>query len=144
MIWLLAVIITFLRVSTVSIRAYGAQDQFKRESYVRMDRYTRASLIYAALNRWVTIRVDTMGTTLTAILAWYLTYVADISASNAGFALSMAGEHSSSCGTMPFNDPRLAYYSGVQQLHPWVDENSQRLSSEWYVTLSGNRISLLV
>lgn len=102
----------------MSIRAYGAQEQFKRESYVRMDRYTRASLIYAALNRWVTIRVDTMGTALTAILAWYLTYVANISASNAGFALSMAGQYILDLCTALLADSRLARRSGVQQLHP--------------------------
>ena len=76
----------------VSIRAYGAQDAFRREAYARMDRYTRASLVFAALNRWVVIRVNVLGTALSAALAWYLTYVADIRAADAGFSLSMAGE----------------------------------------------------
>ena len=35
----------------VSIRAYGAQEAFKQESYARMDRYNRAGLTYEALNR---------------------------------------------------------------------------------------------
>ncbi len=35
----------------VSIRAYGAQEAFKAESYARMDRYNRAGLTYEALNR---------------------------------------------------------------------------------------------
>ncbi|KAH9929008.1 P-loop containing nucleoside triphosphate hydrolase protein [Epithele typhae] len=74
----------------VSIRAYGAQEAFKQESYKRMDRFTRAGLTYAALNRWVTVRVDIMGVMLTTVLAVYLTYSANISASNAGFALAMA------------------------------------------------------
>ncbi|KAI0705524.1 P-loop containing nucleoside triphosphate hydrolase protein [Earliella scabrosa] len=74
----------------VSIRAYGAQEAFKKESYLRMDRYTRAGVAYDALNRWVTIRVDILGCTLSAALAAYLTYGARLSASNAGFALSMS------------------------------------------------------
>ncbi|KAI0709575.1 P-loop containing nucleoside triphosphate hydrolase protein [Cerioporus squamosus] len=74
----------------VSIRAYGAQEAFKAESYARMDRYNRAGLTYEALNRWVTIRVDILGAALSAVLAAYLTYGATLSASNAGFAMSMA------------------------------------------------------
>ncbi|KAI0767285.1 P-loop containing nucleoside triphosphate hydrolase protein [Fomes fomentarius] len=74
----------------VSIRAYGAQEAFTQESYVRMDRYNRAGLTYEALNRWVTIRVDILGSALSAALAAYLTYGARLSASNAGFALSMS------------------------------------------------------
>ncbi|KAI0633842.1 multidrug resistance-associated ABC transporter [Trametes polyzona] len=74
----------------VSIRAYGAQRRFKDESYVRVDRYSRAALIYNALNRWITVRVDVMGTLLSVILAAYLVYFSSSSASNAGFALTMA------------------------------------------------------
>ena len=50
------------------------------------------SLVFAALNRWVVIRVNVLGTALSAALAWYLTYVADMRATDAGFSLSMAGE----------------------------------------------------
>ncbi|KAI0753285.1 P-loop containing nucleoside triphosphate hydrolase protein [Daedaleopsis nitida] len=74
----------------VSIRAYGAQEAFIKESYIRMDRYSRAGFSYEALNRWVTIRVDILGSTLSAGLAAYLTYAANMSASNAGFALTMS------------------------------------------------------
>ncbi|RPD53734.1 P-loop containing nucleoside triphosphate hydrolase protein [Lentinus tigrinus ALCF2SS1-7] len=74
----------------VSIRAYGAQEAFKQESYARMDRYNRAGLTYEALNRWVTIRVDILGSALSAVLAAYLAYGANLSASNAGFAMAMA------------------------------------------------------
>ncbi|KAH9894788.1 multidrug resistance-associated ABC transporter [Cubamyces lactineus] len=75
----------------VSIRAYGAQDMFKKESYLRLDRYNRAALIYNGLNRWVTVRVDSMGNVLSVALAAYIIYVARLSASDAGFAMAMAG-----------------------------------------------------
>ncbi|KAI0768822.1 multidrug resistance-associated ABC transporter [Trametes elegans] len=74
----------------VSIRAYGAQEDFKSESYARVDRYSRAALIYNGLDRWITVRVEVMGTLLSTILAGYLVYVARLSASNAGFAMIMA------------------------------------------------------
>ncbi|KAI0373549.1 multidrug resistance-associated ABC transporter [Pilatotrama ljubarskyi] len=74
----------------VSIRAYGAQDHFKRESYARVDKYSRAAFIYSGLNRWITVRADIMGSALTALLAGYLVYVSRLSASNAGFAMIMA------------------------------------------------------
>ena len=35
----------------VSIRAYGAQDAFKKESYGRIDRYSRTALTYNALTQ---------------------------------------------------------------------------------------------
>ncbi|KAI0753304.1 P-loop containing nucleoside triphosphate hydrolase protein [Daedaleopsis nitida] len=74
----------------VSIRAYGAQERFRKESYARMDKYNRAMLTYDALNRWITIRSDVLGTALSALLALYLVNDASLSASNAGFTLSMA------------------------------------------------------
>ncbi|KAI0819312.1 multidrug resistance-associated ABC transporter [Trametes gibbosa] len=74
----------------VSIRAYGAQEQFKNESYLRVDRYSRAAFTYNGLNRWVTVRVDAMGVLLSVLLAAYLVYGPHISASNAGFAMTMA------------------------------------------------------
>ena len=41
---------------------------------------------------WVTIRVDFFGTLYASGLAIYLTYLAHMSASNAGFSLNMASE----------------------------------------------------
>ncbi|KAI0819311.1 multidrug resistance-associated ABC transporter [Trametes gibbosa] len=79
----------------VSIRAYGAQEQFKAESYLRVDRYSRAALIYHGLTRWVTVRADAMGSLLSAILAINLIYGVRISASSAGFAMTMAVAFSS-------------------------------------------------
>ncbi|KAI0373552.1 P-loop containing nucleoside triphosphate hydrolase protein [Pilatotrama ljubarskyi] len=75
----------------VSIRAYGAQNYFKAQSYLRVDRYSRVALIFNGLTRWITIRMDIMGTALLALLAAHLIYVARLSASNAGFVMNMAG-----------------------------------------------------
>lgn len=36
---------------TASIRAYGAQDYFRRRSYERIDRYSRSARIYHSFNR---------------------------------------------------------------------------------------------
>ncbi|QRV86037.1 ABC transporter transmembrane region [Ceratobasidium sp. AG-Ba] len=74
-----------------SIRAYGAQDQFKNEALKRIDKYTRAARSFYNLNRWINIRMDIMGGAFAASLAAYLVSgKAKIDASNAGFSLTMA------------------------------------------------------
>ncbi|PIL29334.1 ATP-binding cassette transporter [Ganoderma sinense ZZ0214-1] len=78
-----------------SIRAYGAQDAFKREAYARIDRYSRVSITNVNLNRWVTVRVDLAGTLLVTALAVWLVYFSPLSASNTGFSLAMAVDFSS-------------------------------------------------
>ena len=94
--------------ATASLRAYGAQEAFKAESYRRIDRYTRCAITHNNLNRyvrrrystqagaydlgsWVTVRVDLIGTMFSTSLAIYLTYFNRLSASNTGFSLTMAG-----------------------------------------------------
>ncbi|KAH9829694.1 uncharacterized protein C8Q71DRAFT_789576 [Rhodofomes roseus] len=74
----------------VSIRAYGAQDAFRKESYKRINRYSRVSVIFWGLNRWVCIRIDALGAIFTAALAGYLVYAKPTTASNTGFSLNMA------------------------------------------------------
>ncbi|KAI0800050.1 P-loop containing nucleoside triphosphate hydrolase protein [Fomes fomentarius] len=78
-----------------SIRAYGAQGAFKAESYRRIDKYSQASILNASLNRWLSIRIEFIGTLFTTGLAVYLTYVSKLSASNTGFSLAMAASFSS-------------------------------------------------
>lgn len=39
----------------VSIRAYGAQDMFRKESRTRIDRYVRSARAFYNLNRWVSL-----------------------------------------------------------------------------------------
>ncbi|KAH9829684.1 uncharacterized protein C8Q71DRAFT_887948 [Rhodofomes roseus] len=73
-----------------SIRAYGAQEAFKKESYVRINRYTRATRAFWGLNRWVTVRITALGSVYSAALAAYLVYGKSITASNTGFSLNMA------------------------------------------------------
>ncbi|KAM5539772.1 hypothetical protein V8D89_006585 [Ganoderma adspersum] len=73
-----------------SIRAYGAQESFKREAHRRIDRYSRVAITNVNIKRWVTIRVHFVGTTLVTTLAIWLLYFAPLSASNTGFSLAMA------------------------------------------------------
>ncbi|QRW00073.1 ABC transporter transmembrane region [Ceratobasidium sp. AG-Ba] len=74
-----------------SIRAYGAEDQFKDEALKRVDKYTRAARSFYNLNRWINVRMDIMGGAFAASLAAYLVSgKAKIDASNAGFSLTMA------------------------------------------------------
>lgn len=44
-----------LNTFVVSIRAYGVQDAFRKESYVRINKYTRAARIFWALSQYVTL-----------------------------------------------------------------------------------------
>lgn len=48
-------------------------------------------LACASQNRWISIRLNIIGNTLSAGLAAYLVYFQDESAANTGFSLSMAG-----------------------------------------------------
>ncbi|TFK76836.1 P-loop containing nucleoside triphosphate hydrolase protein [Pluteus cervinus] len=74
----------------VSIRAYSAEERFLNESLTRIDRYIRAQRIFFDFNRWITIRIDTMGSVLTAGLAAWLIYGQNNTATNTGFSLHMA------------------------------------------------------
>ncbi|KAF4617652.1 hypothetical protein D9613_005677 [Agrocybe pediades] len=77
----------------VSIRAYGAQDSFRKESLTRIDRYTRLARLSWNLNRWIAVRMDFLGAAFTSGLAMYLLYSPNpIGASNTGFSLTMATE----------------------------------------------------
>ncbi|KAI0677672.1 hypothetical protein C8Q78DRAFT_1003851 [Trametes maxima] len=73
-----------------SIRAYGAQAQFRKESYRRIDRYVRAGRTFYNLNRWVSIRIEALGALFAACLAAYLVYGSHARAANTGFSLNMA------------------------------------------------------
>ena len=73
-----------------SIRAYGAEDAFIKESLRRVDKYTRPARTFYNLNRWVTIRVDALSGLFAASLAAYLIYFQPMDAGNTGFQLTMA------------------------------------------------------
>lgn len=75
-----------------SIRAYGAQKDFRDESLRRINRYTRAARTFYNLNRWICVRIDAIGGLFAASLAAYLVYFQDSKASNTGFSINMAGQ----------------------------------------------------
>ncbi|KAF4617819.1 hypothetical protein D9613_006245 [Agrocybe pediades] len=74
----------------VSVRAYGVQDAFKKESIKRIDAYSRIARSSWNVNRWVGLRMDYLGAIFTASLAAYQVYGHRVSASNIGFSLNMA------------------------------------------------------
>jgi len=74
----------------VSVRAYGAQQSFKEESMRRIDMYSRTARTSWNLNRWVGLRIDSLGAGFTAALAAYLVYGKPVGASNTGLSLNMA------------------------------------------------------
>lgn len=78
--------------SIVSIRAYGAQEAFKKESLKRIDHFTNLSRVSYNLNRWISIRIDLLGASFTATLASYLLVTRKINAANTGFSLNMSLE----------------------------------------------------
>ncbi|KAF7353370.1 ATP-binding cassette transporter [Mycena sanguinolenta] len=77
-----------------SIRAYGAQDAFIKESLRRINNYTRAARILSLLDRWVGVRLAAVGNILAAILATYLVYFRQEQSNNVGFSLNMAAAFS--------------------------------------------------
>ncbi|KAJ6556823.1 hypothetical protein DFH09DRAFT_1248351 [Mycena vulgaris] len=74
----------------VSVRAFGAESKFSIESLARIDRYTRTARNFWNLNRWVSIRVDLLGSMFSAGLATYLVYIKHSSAGDSGFLINMA------------------------------------------------------
>ena len=75
---------------TVSIRAYGAQEPFKNELMTKIDHYTKVARTSSNLNRWISIRIDALGTIFATALASFLLVRRTISAANIGFSLTMA------------------------------------------------------
>ncbi len=72
------------------MRAYGAQEAFINESLRRIDKYTRATRVFYDLNRWISIRIDSLGGIFAAALATYLVYYKDQEAGSTGFSLNLA------------------------------------------------------
>ncbi|VDB97890.1 unnamed protein product [Peniophora sp. CBMAI 1063] len=76
-----------------SIRAYGAEDAFRKESYKRIENYTRSGRTFYNLNRWISTRSDALAALFPSGLGVYMVYgpgAAAVGASNAGFSLAMA------------------------------------------------------
>ncbi|KAF9261735.1 hypothetical protein L218DRAFT_1001520 [Marasmius fiardii PR-910] len=73
-----------------SIRAYGVEEDFKKESRKRINYYTRPARTFFNLNRWVDVRIDAIGNIFSASLAVYLVYVGQQNPSDTGYSLNMA------------------------------------------------------
>jgi hypothetical protein len=56
----------------------------------RIDKYTRAARTAYNLNRWICIRVDTLGGAFAAGLGAHVIYGRGMSSNDAGFTLTMA------------------------------------------------------
>ncbi|GAW02588.1 P-loop containing nucleoside triphosphate hydrolase protein [Lentinula edodes] len=80
----------------VSVRAYGVQERFIKESLTRINYYSRPSRVFWNLNRWIDVRLDLLGNVFSASLAAYLVYVSHGQAATIGFSLNMAVMFSSS------------------------------------------------
>lgn len=76
-------------VHIASIRAYGAQEKFDIEIRKRINKYTRTSLTFYHINRWVSIRIDMLGAVFSGIISTYLVYGGHLEAGYAGFTLSI-------------------------------------------------------
>ncbi|KAF8889981.1 multidrug resistance-associated ABC transporter [Gymnopilus junonius] len=76
----------------VSIRAYGAQQSFKKESLRHIDHYLRIARTSFNLDRWIGIRMNVLGALFTTALASYLLIRKTLNASNIGFSLNMSVE----------------------------------------------------
>ncbi|KAJ3556039.1 hypothetical protein NM688_g2249 [Phlebia brevispora] len=74
----------------ISVRAYGAQAAFRRKLSARIDRYTRATINYYHLNRWLSVRGEILAGAFAAALAFDLVYIQHFDSSQAGFSLTMA------------------------------------------------------
>ncbi|EIW53710.1 P-loop containing nucleoside triphosphate hydrolase protein [Trametes versicolor FP-101664 SS1] len=73
-----------------SIRAYGAQEAFKKELSARVDKYSRVYVMHENFNRWISVRMDFTGTVFASTLAAYIVYGSRLSASDTGFSINTA------------------------------------------------------
>ncbi|KAF7365323.1 hypothetical protein MVEN_00404300 [Mycena venus] len=80
-----------------SIRAYGAERAFLRESTVRIDNFLRPAISFYNLNRWIALRSDVLAGVFSAALGWYLVYGwgSHNGPANVGFSLSAAVSYTS-------------------------------------------------
>ncbi|KAF9521634.1 hypothetical protein CPB83DRAFT_865377 [Crepidotus variabilis] len=76
----------------VSIRAFGVQQRFKKQSMEHIDNFTRLSRTSLNLNSWIAIRSDFIGAALPALLATYLISTKNVAAANTGFSLTTSVE----------------------------------------------------
>ncbi|KIK70420.1 hypothetical protein GYMLUDRAFT_234888 [Collybiopsis luxurians FD-317 M1] len=76
-------------VGLTSIRAYGAQNAFVKQSLDHINAYSRAARTFYNLSRWISLRLDVLSACFASALAAYLVYVQQQNAATSGFSLSM-------------------------------------------------------
>jgi hypothetical protein len=74
---------------SASIRAYGAQEVFHAELRKRIDKWMRVALTSYNINRWISIRIDSLGAVFAGVVATYITYSGHIGSGSAGFTLNV-------------------------------------------------------
>ncbi|KLO18945.1 P-loop containing nucleoside triphosphate hydrolase protein [Schizopora paradoxa] len=72
-----------------SIRAYGAQSFFREALKKKVNLYTRASLAFYDSNRWVAIRVESLGGLFAGSVSVFFIYGSNLPPGYIGFTLSM-------------------------------------------------------
>ncbi|KLO18951.1 P-loop containing nucleoside triphosphate hydrolase protein [Schizopora paradoxa] len=72
-----------------SIRAYGAQAYFREALKDKINLYTRASFALYDNNRWISVRVESLGGLFAAAVSVYFIYGSNLPAGYIGFTLSI-------------------------------------------------------
>ncbi|KAJ7831346.1 hypothetical protein B0H14DRAFT_3713860 [Mycena olivaceomarginata] len=102
-----------------SIRAYGAEEVFLRESTVRINNFLQPAISIWNLNRWISMRSEILGSTFSAALGWYLIYSGGVhrGPANVGFSLSAAVLFSSTILSWaePSSLECIVQYLGIEQ-----------------------------
>lgn len=62
---------------------------FDVELCKRIDKYTKVTLTYYNINRWVAVRIDLLGAAFSGIVSCYVVYSGHLRAGFAGFALNL-------------------------------------------------------
>ena len=62
---------------------------FHAELRKRINKYTRTSLTFYNINRWISIRIDGLGAIFAGVVATYITYGGQLDAGSAGFTLNL-------------------------------------------------------
>ncbi|KAH9053585.1 hypothetical protein EDB87DRAFT_1825596 [Lactarius vividus] len=104
-----------------SIRAYGAQLAFRKESYRRIDRYSRAGRAFYVMNRWISLRIEFLGGLFAAGLAAYMVYVPhDRSLPlDTGFSLTMAISEDTS--TLHYQFSASLMIHSLERMHSYIN-----------------------
>ncbi len=72
-----------------SIRAYSADAIFRKGLKKRTDTLVRASLTFYNINRWVSVRIESLGALFAVAVTVYFVYFSSVQAGYAGFTMSM-------------------------------------------------------